>query len=662
MDGSDPTASLGESSTTLNSGTGQGQTVAVCASEPGRRACWLGLALTAITILAYLPVWHAGFIWDDDSMLLNNPLIHQHYGWLRAWFTRAADDFVPATVTSLWLEWHVWGANPLGYHLDNVLLHLGSALVLWRILLRLKVPGAWLAAAIFAVHPVNVESVAWVTQRKNTLTMLFFLAAIQFYLTFEDSGRRRWLWLSAGLYLLALAGKTAVVPLPLVLLGLAWWRRGHIRFQDVRHSLPFFALAAAGAATAIWIQRGATAGTVIRTDGFWSRLAGAGWAVWFYLYKAVLPLNLAFVYPRWRIDDRSVLSYVPLVLLLVTFGVLWRWRQRWGRAPFFGTFYYTLMLLPVLGFVNIFYMRYSLVADHWQYFAVIGPIALAAVVLARQPWLGVAVLLTLAALTWRQCEIYTDGQTLWQATLLLNPGCWMARVMLGVADEQQGRVEDAISQYEEALRLNPDATEAHVNLGDIRMQMGQVDDAIGHFQDALRTKPGHAQAENNLGNALLQKGQLDDAIGHFQKALTIRPNYAKARNNLGNALLRQGNVAGAIDQFQQAVQEDAGDASVQNNLAWLLATSADGSLRNGTRAVELAERANEMTHGQSPFVLCTLATAYAEAGRFAEAAATAQKGLRAAQATSNFGLAGQLQLELKLFQAGQPFHSPPPAH
>jgi hypothetical protein len=173
----------------------------------------LGVFLAAVTLIAYLPVCHAGFIWNDDEFVTENPVLKSADGLARLWHSRAADDFVPATMTCLWLEWRLWGENPLGYHLDSVLLHLGSALLLWRILLRLKIPGAWLAAALFALHPVNVESVAWITQRKNTLTMLLFLTTVQWYLLFEDLRRRCWFWLAAGMFLLALMGKTAVVPL-----------------------------------------------------------------------------------------------------------------------------------------------------------------------------------------------------------------------------------------------------------------------------------------------------------------------------------------------------------------------------------------------------------------------------------------------------------------
>jgi tetratricopeptide (TPR) repeat protein len=689
----------------------------------------LGFFLVAVTFIAYQPVWHAGFVWDDNSMLLHNPLIPQAGGWYRIWFNRAAGDFVPATTTSLWLEWRLWGANPLGYHLDNVLLHVCNALLLWRIVLRLKIPGAWLAAALFAVHPVNVESVAWIAQRKNTLAMLFCLAAVQCYLTFEDSRRRRWFWLAAGMFLLALMGKAAVVPLPVVLLGLAWWRRGRIDRKDVQHSLIFMALAAAGSLLAMWIQQGAANGLIVRPDSFWSRLAGAGWAVWFYLYKAVLPLNLIFVYPRWQIDARNVLSYIPLALLAAAFVLCWRCRRRWGKALFFGLAYFVVMLLPVLGFLNIYFMRYSLVADHWQYFAIIGPIVLAAAII-RRPMLAAALLLALGALTWKQCRMYADAETLWQTTIRQNPNCWMAHLNLGAALDEKGKVDEAIVQYKETLKINPDDAKAHNNLGlaffrqgrldeaisqyqkaleskpdfaeahynlglsfgkqgrlaqailqyqkalEIKpdyaeahnnfgvalRQKGKVDEAILQYQKALETDPDYAEAHYNLGNALLQNGREDEAIAHYQQAAQIKPGFAEAHYNLGNALRQKGRLEEAIAHYQQALQIEPADPKIQNDLAWLLATCAEASLRNGAKAVELARQANALTGGGNPAILHTLAAALAEAGRFPEALETAQRASHLAGAQSNTVVAAEVQSEMKSYQAGRPFHGPEQTH
>ncbi len=387
--------------------------------------------LMILTFLAYQPVWHAGFIWDDDTFLTSNSVIKDPGGLRKLWLTASTPDYFPVTSSMLWLEWRVWGANPLGYHLVNVLLQSLSAVLLWRVLQRLKIPGAVLAAAIFAVHPVNVESVAWITERKNTLAMVFYLAAILCWLKLEDSGRWRWRGPALACFAFALLSKTAVVPLPLVLLGIAWARRGRVDWRDAWRIAPFFILAAVLAAVTMWFQsHRAIADESVRTDDFWARLAGAGWAVGFYFYKAVCPVNLAFVYPRWQIDPRNPWVYVPLALLAASFCLCWRIRRGWTRPAFLALGYFVVMLLPVLGFVNIYFMRYSLVADHWQYFAIIGPIVLAAAWI-KKPVVAALLVLVLSILTWRQCRIYANEEALWRATLRLNPQCWLAHGNLG---------------------------------------------------------------------------------------------------------------------------------------------------------------------------------------------------------------------------------------
>ncbi len=510
----------------------------------------------------------------------------------------------------------------------------------------------------------------------------------------------------SGAFLFALLSKIEVAPLPFVLLGLAWWRRGRVTPKDLRRSVPFFAAALLLGLVSVWFQNHVSIGhDVVRTDNFWSRLAGAGWAVWFYLGKTLLPVNLIPIYPRWQIDPANLLSYVPGLLLAAGFLVLWQYRRSWGKAALFGLGYAVLMFLPVLGFVNIYFFRYSLVANHWQYFSIIGPIALAAagITLASdvsgqrnwrlKPVVSVtcgALLLTLGGLTWEQSRMYADDGLLWRTTVERNPASFAARNNLGAVLIGKGQWDEAIAQLQQTLAIQPDYSEAADNLGKALLQKGQTDEAIAQFQHALASQPNNAVAHFNLGNALLQKGQTGEAIQSYQRALAIQPDFAEAhynlgnallqigqtdgairhyrtaigikpdyldaRNNLGTALFRNGKAAEAVAEFQAAIKIQPDNPEALNNLAWVLATSPDPAIRNGTKAVELAEKNDRLSNGMNPAIAATLAAAYAEAGRFPEAVTAAQRALQLATSQNNTTLSAALETELKLYQAGSPLH------
>ena len=295
---------------------------------------WLYLLfLFAATVLAYLPVWHAGFVWDDGLLITDNPLIKDPHGWYRFWYSTTTTDYYPLSSSGFWLEWRLWGMNAPGYHVVNVLIHALDAVLLWQLLARLEIPGAKLAAAIFALHPVNVESVAWISELKDVLAMFFLLLTLLFYLKFDDTRLWRWYWISAGGFVLALVAKSAVAPLPFVLLGIAWWRRGRVGWKDLVHSVAFFGAAVTLALLTIWYQDHNSIGNgITRMDGFWSRLAIAGRAIWFYLDKVALPMNLIPIYPRWPIGAVNAISFMPGLILAGIFCVFWRYRATWGKG------------------------------------------------------------------------------------------------------------------------------------------------------------------------------------------------------------------------------------------------------------------------------------------------------------------------------------------
>jgi len=341
---------------------------------------FFGVLIVAAIFMAYKRIWHGEFIWDDNLLIIDDPLIQRADGWWRLWCTKTL-DYVPLASTLWWCEWRLWGLHPAGYHLVNLLLHAIDSVLVWRVLERLAIPGARLAALFFALHPVNVATAAWIAEGKNTLAMLFFLLTLLAYLKFDDTGRRRWFWVATGTFVLALAAKTAVAPLPVVLLGIVWWRRGRLTLTDLRRTGPFFLVAVWGGLLAVWIQSKGADLAIVTSESFLTKLAGAGMAVWFYLYETVWPVDRPAIHPVSPIDPSNPISFVPLALVLACFVVCWRFRKGWSRGLLFGAGYFVIMLGPVLGFFNISYVRLSRVADHWQYFAIIGPIAL------KLPWL-----------------------------------------------------------------------------------------------------------------------------------------------------------------------------------------------------------------------------------------------------------------------------------
>jgi len=728
------------------------------------------LLLFAGLLLAYGPAYRGTPVWDDDHHL-TPPALWPWEGLGRIWTDLSAtQQYYPLTHSIFWLLHRLWGDWYPGYHILNVLLHGVSALLLLAILRRLDVHGAWLAAGLWAFHPVQVESVAWMSELKNTLSGVFYFSAALAYLEF-DRDRRSRIWLRAFLlFLLGLLSKSVIATLPGALLLIIWWKQGGIQWRrDLRPLIPFIIAGIASGLFTSWVERtfvGAQGASFDLTLA--DRCLIAGHAFWFYLIKLIWPASLVFIYPRWQIDGSSLWQYAFPAAAAATVALLAWGRKRWGAGSLVAILYFIGTLLPALGFFNIYPFRYSFVADHFQYLACAGPLALAAAGVTKlldhwkQPGrlllapFSAALCAQLGILVWQQCSMYSDIETLWRTTIARNPECRMAYNNLaniylqqqntaaaigefqtalqlfpayadaeaglgdaflqagrpaealaayqkavsedpayplghynyGVALAGQGRTEEAIAQYRETLRLNP-RFHAHSNLGTALVQAGHMEEAAAEFREAIRMNPTDAHAHNDLAGSLLLLGRKDEAAAEYREAIRINPAYSDAHYNLGSLLLGRGRAGEAITEFRQALGINPSDAdahyslgmalsqdgqpgaaiaemanalalrpadpAIENALAWMLAAAPQPSIRDGARAVQLATRASAASAGRDPAILRTLAAAYAQAGRFAEAAQSAQKALDLAQAQPNAALAAALNREITLYKTGRPF-------
>ncbi len=544
------------------------------------------------TLVAYLPAVRGGFVWDDDAHV-TRPALRSLDGLRRIWFELGAtQQYYPLLHSAFWFEHRLWGDSVVGYHLANILLHAAAACLVVAIMRRLALPGAWLAGLVFALHPVNVESVAWISEQKNTLSAVFCLGAAYVYLAFDRDRRPGQYALALVLFVLALMTKSVTATLPAALLVVFCWKRGRLGWRsDVLPLVPWLTIGAAAGLFTAWVERSMIAAQGAADALAWpARLLLPGRVIWFYLGKLAWPADLMFVYPHWRVDASEGWQYLfPAAALALALG-LWFLAVR-ARGPLrrasagalAGFLVFAGTLFPALGFFNVFPFVYSYVADHFQYVASLGIIVPASAGLALAAGslgdgaarllarAGAGALLgTLGVLTWLQSATYRDVQTLYLATLAKNPDCWMAHANLGVAWSMvPGRMNDAVAQFEEALRLNPGDAEAHNDLGVVLSLMpGRQDDAIAQYEAALRLRPGFAGAHNNLGHALVgMPGRLDEAVAHYEEALRLEPGNAEAHNNLASAWLQSpGRLDDAVAQCEEALRLEPGYALAHYNL------------------------------------------------------------------------------------------------
>jgi len=674
-------------------------TSTVRTSSPGRDTL-LGLLMFAGTLLTYWSSLHGTFLWDDDVHLTANPAIVGPLGFKEIWTTSAA-VYYPLTLTSFWLQHLLWGLNPLPYHLVTIAAHATSSVLLWRVLEHLKVRNAWFGAALWALHPVQVESVAWITELKNTQSCVFYLMAGMFFLKWlaaRESGSSRAGWnyaIAIVAATFAILSKTSTVMLPVVLGLCWWWKDARWRWRDTLWLVPFFLVSTAAGVWTIWEQENHSGALGLEWAQSWpERAVIAGRVAWFYLGKLLWPHPLIFIYPRWTVDSAQLSAYLPALAAALGLLLLWRHRNGPWRPVFFSFIYFVVSLFPVSGFFSVYFFRYSFVADHFQYLPAIGPLALAMAAIPRKRYLTPAlcsvILAGSAILSWQQSRVYATPLTLWRDTLAKNPDAWMAHTNLGAELDDQGRTLEAVAEYEAALRINPNdagarnnlaahlaglgrETEAvreweqalriqprsartHTNLAFALARLGRMQEAFDHWKKALDIEPGLLDAHYDFGVALAQSGRIVEAIEHYEKALQIKPDFADAHYRLALALKLQRRFSEALNHHRKALALDPQSLVAQNALAWVLATSPEASLRNGKEAAELALTAAQLSGGNYPQVLDTMAAAYAESGQFEKAVETAKGALRLLAVQNDPSLADGIQARLKLYEARTAYH------
>ena len=609
---------------------------------------WQGGLIVLLVFLAYLPALRGGFIWDDDVYVTNNPLLTAPDGLRRIWFSMdSPSQYFPLTYTVFRIERSLWGLNPAGYHGVNILLHAINAVLVWRLLKRLSVPGAWLAAALFGLHPVQVESVAWITELKSVLSLFFTLLTLLCWIEFVgERSKRFWYGLALVFYALALFSKTTACTLPAALLLILWLKGRPIDWRRLAQVVPFLAMGLGMGLLTIWWERfrHGTQGKLF-SMGLLERILVASHALWFYAGKLLWPVNLTFSYPRWAIEPAHPSAYGWLVMGIGSGAAIYFTRRFVGRSVEVAALFYAATLSPLLGFVMLYTFRYTFVADHYQYVASIGLIALAAagitIAFKTKPFLklacGGALLLTLGILTWRQVGIYRNLETLWRDTLAKNPDCWLARNNLGTIFANKGQFDEAIENYRKAIQINPNSAVPLYSLGLALAAKSQFDEAIENYRKAIQIDPDYRDALNSLGVALADKGRFDEAIENYRKAIQIDPNYSEALNNLGEALLHQGQFDEAIKNFRKTIQIKPNNSEAQYNLGNALAAKGwfDEAIESFRKAIQINPKFSE--------ALNNLGGALLHQGQFDEAIESFRKAIQIkpnfSEALDNLGVA-----------------------
>jgi len=572
---------------------------------------WSLIQATTIAVAVFWVFWpalHGDWIWDDNIYFAENPLMHDPGRLWKAWFEPGSFiEYYPIEQTIQWIQWLLWHNETFGYHLTNVLLHIANALLVWRLLSKLGLRLAWLGGFIFAIHPVQVESVAWIVEFKNTLSLLPFLLAMCFYIDYDEQKKSRDYYWAVGLFLVAMLCKPTMVMFPVIILLYAWWKRNRVREKDLKASAPFFAISLAVGLLTLhvgtrYLQLNHAHISEVAVGGFLSRLALAGASLAFYFSKCFLPVGLLPMYPKWTIDPPSPLQFLPWLILAGILYGLWMKRASWGRHVLLGLGFFFVIIAPFIGFKTISYMAFTWVMDHFLYIPIIGLIGLAVAGLQqireRLPgsarfFLMIIMMAVMALMAWESHQYagnYLNEETFWTDTLRYNPDAWAAHQNLGTVLFKKGQIAKAMEQFEQTINLAPDYVNAYYSLGIALLKFNHVSEARQQFEQALKVDPDYAELHNSLGNLLVREGESADALQQFKQAIALNPDYLEAHRNLGVALFKAKQIPAAIEQFQQVVRIDPYDAPARQNLGCALELA--GQIREAATQYELAIRLN----------------------------------------------------------------------
>ena len=551
-------------------------------SRFARRETLAALALAALAVGCYLPALTAGFVWDDEAFT-DAAAVREWSGLWRIWSSpRAAIEneghYWPLVYTSFWLEHKLWGFAPAGYHAVNVVLHAANTLLVRRLAERLAVPGAWLVAAVFAVHPLHVESVAWIIERKDLLSGLCYLAAFLAWLRFTDEPRGgrggRHYVLALALFAAGMLCKSIVVTLPAAFVIVSWWKRGRVTGSDLSRAAPFFVVGAAIAAADLSFYDAREPLSLGYTAA--ERLLIAAHALWFYAGKLLWPGGLAVIYPHWETGAGDPVAWGYVAAGVAVAAVLWFLRGRVGRGPLAGVLFFAVTLSPVLGFVEYGYMQFSFVADRHQYLAGMGLMAVlvgaavrGAERLPARRWrrcaagAAAAALAVLAVLTWRHAGIYRDEVTFFTHVVARNPEARAAQQNLGKALLNSGRPEEALAASRAAVEQDPDDVKAHANAGVALIRMGRLDEAEEWLRAALALDPRHSVVLQNLAESLRKQERLDEALRYYRAVLEADPGNPLPHAGMGHALFGLGRYEEALRSLDRALALAPGLESVR---------------------------------------------------------------------------------------------------